>query len=459
MSHNRGVRSKEEREVQNVLSPGSQSTISGDFDRDQNIITLTESRQNPNALQATSIASNAPKASCSTSNAPKASISKELEAISQTFSDTLVNTLTAFGFARNDELEEYDDDEYYDEDDYEGIEHVQELPTGRPTHSDEIFGTDINEHPIDDNNNNLANSNVPKTNVNFSNVPITNVNLPNTVNPIPVSPVVEPDKTLPLPLTSRAPTNWHPDPSVMAWATNTVDSCEWTDVDRLFFEKLFSPEKQYDHLFTAVAPPNGMSQAMQAPETKKRDYLFQRAVCEDHLLQANKDIVCGFRPLLEVISNLKNDPNQSENRTLLARVFQSMASSNIHLSRGRRELGRRFVNLSNAEALFNKPPSHHTFFGSSSVDSAVTQAVANSKINKDLIVMPRKRKYFPSRSYHPGGKSAFNYNSSRGAHSFRNHPYRYENFRSRGRGRGRSSRRGRSRPQQQKSDSKTSAAQ
>ena len=135
-----------------------------------------------------------------------------------------------------------------------------------------------------------------------------------------------------------------------------------------------------------------------------------------------------------------------------------MASSNIHLSRGRRELGRRFVNLSNAEALYNTSPSHHTFFGSSSVDSAVTQAVANSKINKDLIVMPRKRKYFPSRSYHPGGKSAFNYNSSRGAHSFRTHPYRYENFRSRGRGRGKSSRRGRSRPQQ-KSDSKTSAGQ
>ena len=207
MSHNRGVRSKEEREVQNVLSPGSQSTISGDFDRDQKIITLTESRQNPNALQASCSTSNAPKASCSTSNAPKASISKELEAISQTFSDTLVNTLTAFGFARNDELEEYDDDEYYDEDDYEGIEHVQELPTGRPTHSDEIFGIDINEHPIDDNNNNnLASSNVPKT----------NVNLPKTINPNPVSPVVEPDKTLPLPLTSRAPTNWYPDPSVLA---------------------------------------------------------------------------------------------------------------------------------------------------------------------------------------------------------------------------------------------------
>ena len=100
------------------------------------------------------------------------------------------------------------------------------------------------------------------------------------------------------------------------------------------------------------------------------------------------------------------------NRTLLARVFQCMSSSAVHLSRGRRELGRRFVNLTNAEALFNKAPSHYTFFGGSSVDSAVTQAVSDSKINKDLIVMPKKRRFIPTRSMHPGGKSFYNYNSS-----------------------------------------------
>ena len=53
-------------------------------------------------------------------------------------------------------------------------------------------------------------------------------------------------------------------------------------------------------------------------------------------------------------------------------------------------LGQCFVNLNYAEALFNKAPSHYTFFGSSSVDTAVTQAVSDSKINKDLIVMPKK---------------------------------------------------------------------
>ena len=353
--------------------------------------------------------------------------------------------MSSFGLVRNGEPF---DNEYDSYEDSEGIEHVQELPTGRPTHSDnQIFGIDVNEPNVDTNNNSV------------SNAPKADSTLQKTLDPNPVSPVVEPDKTLPLPMTSRAPTNWYPDPSVLAWAIQTVDTCEWTDDDRAVFEKQFSPEEKYDHLFTAVAPPNGMTQALQATETKKRDYLFHRAVCEEFLLQSNKDIVCGFRPLLEVLSNMKDVPEMKENRNLLARVFQSMASSSIHLSRGRRELGRRFVNLSNAEALFNKPPSHYTFFGSSSVDTAVTQAVADSKINKDLIVMPKKRKFIPSRFMHPGGKPYYNYNnSSRGFQNFRNYANKYENFRSGRRGQGRSSRRGRSRPQQ-KSNPKTSAGE
>ena len=82
--------------------------------------------------------------------------------------------------------------------------------------------------------------------------------------------MVEPDKSLPLPLSSRAPTNWYPDSSVLAWACEMVDSCEWTDADRAALEKQFSPEEKYDHLFTAVTPPNGMSQALQAAERRPR---------------------------------------------------------------------------------------------------------------------------------------------------------------------------------------------
>ena len=132
------------------------------------------------------------------------------------------------------------------------------------------------------------------------------------------------------------------------------------------------------------------------------------------------------------------------NRNLLARVFQCMSSSAVHLSRGRRELGRRFVNLNNAEALFNKAPSHYTFFGSSSVDSAVTQAVSDAKINKDLIVMPKKRRFIPTRSMHPGGKSIYN-SFQRGFQPFR-YNYNLQNSQGnfcgeqRGRGRGRRNR-------------------
>ena len=74
MSNNRGKRSQEEREVQNVLSPSSQSTISGDFETGQeNIAENSRSPQatnsntvDPNALQATNTASNAIQASIST---------------------------------------------------------------------------------------------------------------------------------------------------------------------------------------------------------------------------------------------------------------------------------------------------------------------------------------------------------------------------------------------------------
>ena len=432
MSANRRKRSREEQEVQNVLSPGSNETIS---DREDN---------NSPSITAHAIA-------------PQATISKEsLKEISNVFSDSLAKVFKAYGIGQEPN-DDYDYDCDFDaDDDYEnfdeGIEQVQELPTGRPSHSvtdDNMFGLDVNEVP-DDNNN--SDSMPPKLNSSNS--------LSNPVQVLNPPPnVVEPDKSLPLPLSSRAPTNWYPDSSVLAWACEMVDSCEWTDADRAALEKQFSPEEKYDHLFTAVTPPNGMSQALQAAETKKRDYLFRRAETEEFLFQANKDIVCGFRPLLEVLSNLKDQPGMESNRNLLARVFQCMSSSAVHLSRGRRELGRRFVNLNNAEALFNKAPSHYTFFGSSSVDSAVTQAVSDAKINKDLIVMPKKRRFIPTRSMHPGGKPFYNYNSfQRGFQPFR---YNYNlqnsrgNFRGGQRGRGRG-RRNRPRQQQQKSTTKTS---
>ena len=190
--------------------------------------------------------------------------------------------------------------------------------------------------------------------------------------------------------------------------------------------------------------------------TKKKDFIFRRSDTEDFLLEANKDIVCGFRPLIEVLSNLKNDPSQESNRTLLARVFQCMASSAIHISRGRRELGRRFVNFANMELLYKSKPSHHTFFGDSSVDSAVTKAVAQSKINKDLIVMPKKRK-ITARS-HFGSKI---YYLKEGAQSFHNSSNNNNRGKFHGgrRGRGRFHKRGRPQHQQKSNSNSKTASQ
>ena len=106
------------------------------------------------------------------------------------------------------------------------------------------------------------------------------------------------------------------------------------------------------------------------------------------------------------------------NRTLLARVFQSMASSVSQLSRGRRELGRRFVPLANATALFKTKPSHYCLFGEASIEKAVETAVSASKVNKDLVLMPKKRTQ-PFRNSYPSGKY-----SAKG----KSQPYRQQSY-------------------------------
>ena len=228
---------------------------------------------------------------------------------------------------------------------------------------------------------------------------------------------VEPDKNLPLP-DSRAPTNWWPHPSVLAWAKVVIDSCEWTEADREALTKEFSPEKEYDHLFQAVPAPADLLAAEKHSVTREQDYLFRRYDTENHLYNANADLACGFRPLLEVLSDLRDKPGMERNRTLLARVFQSMASSVSQLSRGRRELGRRFVPLTNATALFKTKPSHYCLFGEASIEKAVETAVSVSKVNKDLVLMPKKRTQ-PFHSSYPGGKY-----SAKG----KSQPYRQQSY-------------------------------
>ena len=215
---------------------------------------------------------------------------------------------------------------------------------------------------------------------------------------------VEPDSSLPL-STGRVPTNWHPDEKTMAWAALVLDTTEWSKADREVLSSEFSPEPKYDHLFEAVPTPPDLLNAMKHPLTKERDYLFNRYEAESQFYSANLDLSSGLRPLLEVLSNLKDKPEMNHNRLLLARVFQAIASSASHMSRGRRELGRPFVPLANAPALFQSKPSHFCLFGGKSLEDAVQQAVGKAKVNKDLVHMPKKRKSQPFRSSGPSGQS------------------------------------------------------
>lgn len=263
---------------------------------------------------------------------------------------------------------------------------------------------------------------------------------------LPDADVVLPDATLPV-SASDVPPNWHPLTSVLAWANGQIDTSEWVAADREALEKQFTPEREFLHLFEAVPAPPDMLTALKHPTTKENDYLFKRYETENYLYTANKDLVCGLRPLIEVISGLTGIPGQEHNRFLLGQVYQSVASALSHINRGRRELGRRFVPLTNAAALFRKKPTHHCYFGDTSVSNAVQGAVSESKVNKDLVLMPKKRQQ-PFRLGHPGSKyagqdyssaSKGRYQSQRG-YNYNNKQQKFQNRRGRGNWRNKGSR-------------------
>ena len=233
-----------------------------------------------------------------------------------------------------------------------------------------------------------------QTNINFqSNAPMTTGNVPMVIGNAPgtssATPLPLPDASLPLP-SLRPPMNWDPDPSVLSWAISTLDTCEWSKEDRETIIKEFSPNEAFDHIFTAVPNPPELLAAIKHKDNIERDFLFKRAETEHHLFSAAEDLSCGLRPLIEVISDLKGK-NMDKTRNLLAKVVQSMASASCKISRGRRELGRRFVPFETAPSLFKNKPSHQCLFGGSSIDAAVQKASDSKKVNKDLVFVPRKK--------------------------------------------------------------------
>ena len=174
------------------------------------------------------------------------------------------------------------------------------------------------------------------------------------------APKVVPDDTLPTGNVDIP--NWKPDPAVLAWANLIIDSSEWSAEDRKSIIKTFIPDKEHEHLFEPVSMPQQIRDAMTNRSIVESDYLFKRFTAETFFYNSNVDIVTCYRPLLEVISNLKGNLDHEKDRFLLGRVFQGLVSATTKLSRGRRELARRFVPLINTPALFRTKPTHKSIF-------------------------------------------------------------------------------------------------
>ena len=298
------------------------------------------------------------------------------------------------------------------------------LPTGRPSDanntSDIQFGVNVNPPPPGVENRNDPLPNAPDLqNQNAHAVPpdplldpvINNLaNQLNIADPPNVAPnvAVAPDPSLPQ-ADSEIP-NWNLDPAVVSWADSCIDKIEWTSENRKAIYAEFTPPKDIEHLFQPVTMPQQIQDAMKDKTVIQHDYLFKRYTTETYLYNCNLDIVTSLRPLMEVISSTKDDPNRARDHFLLGQVFHGLASATVKLSRGRRELARRFVPLTNAPALYRTKPSHRSIFGGDSTQSAVDQAVKDSKQDKSLVFIPnKKQKTMPFRSPGLSGKGVQSY--------------------------------------------------
>ena len=306
------------------------------------------------------------------------------------------------------------------------------LPTGKPSDANNtspiIFGVDVNPPPPGAEDRNGQGSEDPVLDKLSSD--LSNVKVSDTAN-ADKAPQVAPDDKLPS-CNAETP-NWKPDPAVLAWVNLIIDSSEWSTEDRKSLIKEFIPEKEHAHIFEPVNMPQQIRDAMTNRSIVESDYLLKRFTAETFLYNCNLDIVTCYRPLLEVISNLKGDPAHERDRFLLGRVFQGLVSATTKLSRGRRELARRFVPLTNAPALFRTKPSHKSIFGKDSTASAVEQAVKDSKQDKDLVYIPKKQK-LPFRSFGSSnrGFQSYRYQYPQKFNPYNAYQYQYQNHQNQG---------------------------
>ena len=307
------------------------------------------------------------------------------------------------------------------------------LPTGQPSDANNtspiIFGADVNPPPPGAEDRNGPGSEDPRLDQltsDFSNVKVSDAAIAPQASSADKAPQVAPDNTLPS-CNADIP-NWQPDPAVLAWANLIIDSCEWSIEDRKALIKQFIPENEHSHLFEPVSMPKQIRDAMTNRSIVESDYLLKRFTAETFFYNCNLDVVTCYRPLLEVISNLKGDPAHETDRFLLGRVFLGLVSATTKLSRGRRELARRFVPLTNAPALFRTKPSHKSIFGKDSTASAVEQAVKDSKQDKALVFIPKKKK-LPFRSFGSSGRGfqSFRYQYPQQFNPYNSYQYQNQN--------------------------------
>ena len=109
---------------------------------------------------------------------------------------------------------------------------------------------------------------------------------------------------------------------------------------------------------------------------------------------------------------------------MLGNVFHAMAATVDKMSRGRRELARRFVPIENAHSLMKSKPTHSRIFGGASTEAAVDVAVKAAKTNKDLVYRPKAAKK-PFQRAGPYGRGFQRYPEYQ---SQRYNPYSYSQY-------------------------------
>ena len=209
--------------------------------------------------------------------------------------------------------------------------------------------------------------------------------------------------------------------------------------------------------------PKKLYKTLKTPAAKKKDYLFSRYIVEQLLYNASADLCAAIRPIVEVLSVLttldfSSDKvlakvmekvmkklNVSRLKNLLGHGILGICSANIKISRGRRELARRFVRIDWAEALYAVKPTHSSIFGGTSLEDAIKTAKESSKLDSSLVYAPRKKPFRPSFSYYKDFQYPPSYQGrggkSQGFRQYQNQPYypnksRGKNQTPRGRGRG-----------------------